>query len=216
MTLTKEYKAGFSVSGEMLNADLYVKEGFGVAKEPGSFWVTNPGDSVNVNSQFASAEEALRKIELAAQNYGYNNSKPQQQTQWVGLSEQIMRQNKEMAEKAARTQQLNPTKTMTRLTSYNDWTILLGENKLVAVNSNNVTIRAVGSLLSAGGKAWMWKDGQLWSGELERTITELEEKQEERKKKKNAIYEKYAKKIDKAITESNKLMQKRDEELYNA
>ena len=61
---------------------------------------------------------------------------------------------------------------MKRLTTSGDWTILLEANKLVAVNSEGVTIRSTGSFLSADGKAWMWKDGKLWSGILEEHETE--------------------------------------------
>lgn len=71
-------------------------------------------------------------------------------------------------------------KPMTRLTTSGDWTILLEDGKLVAVDSNGRTIRAVGSLLSADGKAWMWHGAKLWSGALELTDTEAGVREKER------------------------------------
>ncbi len=93
-------------------------------------------------------------------------------------------------------------KTMTRLTNSGDWTILLEEGKLVAVNSNGKTVRAVGSLLSADGKAWMWHNNKLWSGVLEETDTEAGLREKETQAKVRAMREKEAKlsvKEDKAI-----------------
>ena len=71
-------------------------------------------------------------------------------------------------------------KPMTRLTTSGDWTILIEDDKLVAVDSTGKTIRAVGSLLSADGKAWMWHGGNLWSGVLELTDTEAGIRQKEK------------------------------------
>lgn len=60
---------------------------------------------------------------------------------------------------ASNTNNTQTPKPMSRLTTSGDWTILLEDGKLVAVDSNGRTIRAVGSLLSADGNAWMWHDG---------------------------------------------------------
>lgn len=81
---------------------------------------------------------------------------------------------------ASNTNNTQTPKPMTRLTTSGDWTILLEDGKLVAVDSNGRTIRAVGSLLSADGKAWMWHGGKLWSGTLELTDTEAGVRQKER------------------------------------
>lgn len=88
-----------------------------------------------------------------------------------------------------------PTKTMTRLTTFNDWTILLEDGKLIAVDSFSNTVRAKGELLSAGGRAWMWKDGLLWSGELERHESEKEIRDTEKRFAADKIRDKHNKKI---------------------
>jgi hypothetical protein len=166
-------------------------KGFGLTKPTDERWTVNAGDSVN------SYSDPANQCKKAT---------------WVGLSEQIMKQNEYMIAKASRTANLNPIK-ITRLTTYENWTILLRDNKLVAVNEKGETIEAIGSLLSAGGKAWMWKGGQLWSGVLERTLTEKQEQEAEITKKHSAIHMKYIKKFEALEDKQEALQRKRDEEL---
>jgi hypothetical protein len=100
------------------------------------------------------------------------------------------------------------TKTMTRLTTSGDWTIALNENnKLVAFDSNGQSITAVGSLIYANGRAWMWNGGKLWSGVMEHVEGEAEARtraEHEEKIKafatRQKIIEKYNAKIQ-ALTE---------------
>lgn len=90
--------------------------------------------------------------------------------------------------------------TMTRLTTSGEWTIALKNNKLFAFNEHGSIIEAVGSLISVDGKAWLYKNGSLWSGVLEKVTTEREEynqKQNERTEKKNAFIHKNELKIQK-------------------
>lgn len=112
-----------------------------------------------------------------------------------------------------------PTK-MKRLTSYNDWTILVENDKLVAVSSTGETIRAVGSLISAGGKAWMWKNARLYSGELAEVLTEQQEAQQKKEAAQKAVIMKYEKMLDKNLdkakgvsSEYDKIRTQRDKEL---
>ena len=87
-----------------------------------------------------------------------------------------------------------------RLTTSGDWTIALDDatNKFVAFDQHGQQIVAVGSLLSADGKAWMYKNGKLWSGVLEQVLTErqiIQQEEEKRIQKKAAICSKYNAKI---------------------
>lgn len=105
-------------------------------------------------------------------------------------------------------------KTMTRLTQYNDWTILLGnDSKLSAVDSTGQTIHAKGSLLSAGGRAWMYVNGQLWSGELERHETEKEARENEKKAAAEKVRAKFHKRLATLNDKELKLIEARDEAL---
>lgn len=101
-------------------------------------------------------------------------------------------------------------KNMKRLTTYNDWTILLENDKLVAIDSRGNTVRAVGSLISAGGKAWMWKDGRLYSGELTQLLTEEQEKAQAKQEAINKIRAKYNKQLDRISVKDDKLNALRD------
>lgn len=115
------------------------------------------------------------------------------------------------------TQQISnsqPQKKMTRLTTSGDWTIALNEsNKLVAFDSNGTTITAVGSLLSADGKAWMWKDGKLWSGVLEQTLTEAQEEEQRILEAESLVAAKYQQKMQRLKDKQTELSKKRLVEL---
>lgn len=90
--------------------------------------------------------------------------------------------------------------TMTRLTTSGEWTIALKNGKLFAFNEHGNTIEAVGSLISVDGKAWLYKNGSLWSGVLEKVTTEREEynqKLDDRRAKQQALIHKSELKIQK-------------------
>lgn len=103
---------------------------------------------------------------------------------------------------------------MTRLATSGDWTIAINEsNKLVAFDSNGTTITATGSLLSADGKAWMWKDGYLWSGVLEMMLTEKQVRLEAKIQAEERIRNKYYNKIQKLMDKQDELHNQQTREL---
>ena len=124
-------------------------------------------------------------------SFGYGFGQAQRQVNYNTLAEKAEAQRTETLKQF----QYQFSKIMTRLTQYNDWTILIEDNKLIAVNSSNNTVRAKGSLLSAGGRAWMYTHGQLWSGELERHETEKEARDNVKHLALEKIREKHNKKI---------------------
>jgi hypothetical protein len=101
--------------------------------------------------------------------------------------------------------------TMKHLTTHNNWIIALRNGKLVAFDNKGGFIEALGSVIYAGGYAWMYVDGQLWSGALERHHTDAEklaEKQEQVRRKYveklNKIHEKSTQQVVKSIEDRNK------------
>ena len=89
----------------------------------------------------------------------------------------------------AQAQTPSSTSNMTRLTTSGDWTIALnGNGKLVAFDSNGQSITAIGSLIYANGRAWMWNDGKLWSGVMEHVEAEAEARQREADEKRQEIF----------------------------
>jgi hypothetical protein len=183
----KEYYAEYGITGK--HYDRIVMD---------DIWTVNAGD--NVNSYF----DTTTGFKM------YDPANQCKKPEWYGQG--VADQLKKMTEFKVPCQTPTPLK-MTRLTTYENWTILLRDNKLVAVNEKGETIEAIGSLLSAGGKAWMWKGGQLWSGVLERTLTEKQEQEEEKEAKREAIYKKYRTKIEKLDDKQEALVAKRDQEL---
>ena len=140
--------------------------------------------------------ETLADLEKSQQGEKMNETSPWQISSSFGLGTQLTNTH---------TININNIQTpnpMTRLTTSGDWTILLENDKLVAVDSTGKTIRAVGSLLSADGKAWMWHGGKLWSGALELTDTEAGVREKERV---NKIRERQLK--------EQKILLKRDEKV---
>lgn len=96
--------------------------------------------------------------------------------------------------------------TMTRLTTSGNWTIALKNNKLFAFNEHGNTIEAVGSLISVDGKAWLYKNGSLWSGVLEPVDTEkdtLRKKEIENNTKRDKIRKVYHEKVDALVLKLN-------------
>jgi hypothetical protein len=172
--------------------------GYGITPNRTNTWTVNAGDSVN--SYFDTTTGLKFSDPQAAAK-----AKPE----WVNSVNDLLN-TQTLAYQAPKTS--TPLK-MTRLTTYENWTILLRDNKLVAVNEKGETIEAIGSLLSAGGKAWMWKGGQLWRGTLERTLTEKEEQFNEESRKREAVLKKYNSKIHALKDKTDALYEKRDEEL---
>ena len=89
--------------------------------------------------------------------------------------------------------------TMTRLTTSGNWTIALKNGKLFAFDEHGNTIEAIGSLISVDGKAWLYKNGSLWSGVLEPVDTEkdtLRKKEIEINTKRDKIRKVYHEKVD--------------------
>ena len=89
--------------------------------------------------------------------------------------------------------------TMTRLTTSGNWTIALKNGKLFAFDEHGNTIEAIGSLISVDGKAWLYKNGSLWSGVLEPVDTEkdtLRKKEIEINTKRDKIRKMYHEKVN--------------------
>lgn len=69
-------------------------------------------------------------------------------------------------------------KTMKHLATHNNWIIALDQDcNLVAFNDKGEYIKGK-PLISAGGRAWMYKYDELWSGELTRVVTDEDKKKE--------------------------------------
>jgi len=70
------------------------------------------------------------------------------------------------------------TTTMKHLATHNNWIIALDQDcNLVAFNDKGEYIKGK-PLISAGGRAWMYKYDELWSGELTRVVTDEDKKKE--------------------------------------
>jgi hypothetical protein len=94
---------------------------------------------------------------------------------------------------------ISTPKTMIRLTTSGKWTIALKNGKLFAFDELGHTIEAVGSLISVDGKAWLYKNGSLWSGVLEPVDTEedtLRKKEIENNTKRDKIRKVYHEKVN--------------------
>jgi hypothetical protein len=109
-----------------------------------------------------------------------------------------------------------PTPTnMTRLTTHNDWTIALRDNKLIAFDSKGNTVEAVGKIISAGGNAWMWDNGTLYTGVLAPVKTEKQIELERISKEKDKVVKKYEKRVNAAHEKAEKLQHAFQEEYQN-
>ena len=193
----KQKKIGTVHPDEEAAKEYYAR--YGVTTATSNTWTINAGDSVN--SYFDTTT-----------GFKLNELQSGTTTKYDCYGQEAVDQLKKMTEFKVPTKTPTPIK-MTRLTTYENWTILLRDNKLVAVNEKGETVEAIGSLLSAGGKAWMWKGGQLWSGVLERTLTEKQEQEAEKEEKVLNVYKKYNKQLEKLEDKQEALVRKRDEEL---
>ena len=112
---------------------------------------------------------------------------------------------------------LNQTpKKMTRLTTHENWTICLNENKkLVAFDDAGNTITAVGSLLSVGGYAFQYTNGLLYKGLLNLIRTEEQIKKDAEEDRQAKIFAKYQLKFDRNRKQNEKLYCAREKELQN-
>lgn len=104
----------------------------------------------------------------------------------------------------------NPSMDLAHLSAHENWIIALDKstNKLVAFDEGNQCIKAVGSLLCAAGRAWMWDGTKLWSGPLSEVETEGEKiarPKRELEKKRSIIY-------DQARVKSTKANEKYEKE----
>ena len=199
---------------------------YGIAKNFGTQRVVEKDDSCNSVLTLDLLQAAFKKVaEVSARDFPtvdtinrYNgkfvmqdtSAQPLSWTGGYGVSNTLAQQlglNPPASPK--------PAPTMTRLTTFEDWTILLEDGKLVAVNSSGNTVRAKGALLSAGGRAWMYTGGKLWSGELERHETEQEIRISAAREAEQKVYLSYQKKLDAIAAKESKLIDARDEALRN-
>lgn len=73
----------------------------------------------------------------------------------------------------SRTVTTPPKPTMKRLLNFNDWTIALNGNTLLAFNSVGRSICSDEGKICLDGTAFLYKEGLLWKGKLQQVLTEL-------------------------------------------